>query len=76
LACEELCETLLWADLVGDFSTFRSKGVDSKGKPFYQLIMKNGESVLIYSPKSIRIGKYKCGSTKDAKIYIQKQFIQ
>ena len=72
LACEELCETLMWADMVEDFSTFRSKEVDKKGKTFYRLAMKNGDYMLVYSPKSIYVGKQKFDSVRMAKIYIQR----
>ena len=71
LACEELCETLMWGDLVDDFGTFRSKEKDKKGQTFYRLSMKSGE-VLVYSPKSIFINGQKHTSVAAAKVYLQK----
>ncbi len=74
LACEELCETLMWGDLVHDFGTFRSKEKDKKEQTFYRLSMKNG-TVLVYSPKSIFIDGQKLTSVAAAKVYLQKNYI-
>lgn len=74
LVCEELCETLMWGDLVDDFRTFRSKETDKKGQTFYRLSMKSGE-VLVYSPKSIFIDRQKFTSVAAAKVYLQKNHI-
>jgi hypothetical protein len=74
LACEELCETLMWGDLVDDFGTFRSKEKDKKEQTFYRLSMKNG-TVLVYSPKSIFIDGQKLTSVAAAKVYLQKNYI-
>ena len=75
LVCDELCETLMWGNLVKDFATFRTKEVDKKGKTFYRLSMVNGEDVLVYSPKNIQIGKHKETSVRMAKVYLQKNYI-
>jgi len=74
LACEELCETLMWGDLVDDFGTFRSKEKDKREQTFYRLSMKNG-TVLVYSPKSIFIDGQKLTSVAAAKVYLQKNYI-
>lgn len=74
LVCEELCETLMWGDLVHDFSTFKSKDTDRKGQTFYRLTMKEGE-VLIYSPKSIFVNGKKHTSVASAKVYLQRNYI-
>ncbi len=74
LACEELCETLMWAHLVEDFSNFRTKEVDKKGKTFYRLAMKNG-TILVYSPKTIFIDKQKFDSVRMAQKHIQMVYI-
>lgn len=74
LACEELCETLMWGDLVDDFGTFRSKEKDKREQTFYRLSMKNG-TVLVYSPKSIFIDGQKLTSVAAAKVHLQKNYI-
>jgi len=71
LACEELCETLMWGDLVHNFSSFKTKDKDRKGQTFYRLSMRNGE-VLIYSPKSIFVNGQKCTSVDSARLHLQK----
>ena len=74
LVCEELCETLMWGNLVDDFETFRSKDKDKKGQTFYRLSMKNG-TVLVYFPKSIFVDGQKFTSVASAKVYLQKNYI-
>ena len=74
LVCEELCETLMWGNLVHKFDEFKTKEKDKKGVQHYKLTMKNGQ-VLVYSPKSIFIDGNKFTSLSSAKAYLQKTYV-
>lgn len=75
LASDEIRETLFWADLTTNWNEIKSKEVDSKGKTFYRLRMRQGE-VHVYSPKVIYINGHKTHSVNEAKRHIQYNYVQ
>lgn len=70
LVCEELCETIMWGQMVDNFDGFKTKEKDKKGVEHYRLSLRHGQ-VLVYSPKAIYVDGKKFNSVGSAKVYLQ-----